>query len=359
VSGPVRLEAVDGDRRVVVEFDAPTSAEAAGFRAMFSAVCAQMFRSARMDRAVDRMVGEAGDREGPTVTTGATSPTTEHVSRSFEVETTFGTPVVEGEPTVVDGPFVPFSSVLVEVPVGAPVGPAPPVLSAVEDLPEEDPAPVLCATPTCPLLEGHDGDCGVSPIAAPPKSEGELTGRDLGAARGGAARGQQKAAEKARRMALFVEAYRMADGSPTERVAAGAKAADLAIRTANRYLREARDAGLIDVPPSGVRPATGDRSATPFRPPVRERATKTARPTVAPLEPGERLTPEQRMDRFVEVFKASALTGDKRVEQAAKAAGLATFSGESYLRRARKLGLLPDPLGAMARAAGPITGGVA
>lgn len=65
------------------------------------------------------------------------------------------------------------------------------------------------------------------------------------------------------------------------------------------------------------------------------------------------------MDRFVETYQSSTLTGDKRVEQAAKAAGLATMSGASYLRQARKAGLLPDPLGSLAAAAGPITGGVA
>lgn len=366
----IRFEAVDGDRRVTVQVPDALAVDP-GARGMFRDVAEQMFRSGRAERARrGRVVGEAGDREGPAgVDPGRTSPTTEHdtghdtaeqtcpvCGRRFvafhrmcdcpgvdepvpfvplRVETTFGTPVVEGEPTHVDGPFVPLfggiegavggGMILVEEPVGPPVQPAPPALASVTSIEpdccghwsgligdfgrvvcfrpaahdgdheddtgehwtdqlaaerqapaEPDPTPVLCSTPTCPLFEGHDGDCHVSPIAArltapadtvaeheaddgvptrriPPTSlrpnreprqvqPGELTGR----ARGGKTSGEKRAAERAERMAKFVAGFRQSNGKTIQdQLRDAAKAAGITVGTASHYLRDAREAGLL------------------------------------------------------------------------------------------------------------------
>lgn len=260
----IRFEAVDGDRRVTVEVPAAADEQAmVGARGLFRDMVEQMFRSGRAERA-RVVVGEAGDREGPTgVDPGRTSPTTVHAP--WVAEATFGTPAVEGQPTHVDGPFIPFGSVLVEEPVGPPVQPAPPTLTVVEDEAQALTAPA-------DTVAEHEADDGEPTVRLPREPQGPPPpiAPDRPPAREPAARLRPnneprpvqptgRAAEAAEKMARFVEAYRMNDTArtATDRLQAAAKAAGISSAHAKNYLTRARKEGLLPSPLDAMTKAAG------------------------------------------------------------------------------------------------------
>lgn len=370
----VRFEAVDGDRRVLFEFPDPATTErAAGHGALFRAVAEQMFRSGRAERAraAGRVVGEAGTGDGPAVeTTRGTSLTTESVFGSTGIAFGPGSRGMGGPhgPVYIEdlgGPTV--------VPVEGPF-PSPQDLGWPAD-PDEtcghwsawhDDGAAIC----CDLPLGHDGEHWS-------RSQGfgwthaEAIDRCISCNREGETCSWHGPEEREAPAAPVLVPDPSREAGDAGR-AAGAAVVSIAVRAAELAAKPATQGPPPPIAPD--RPAIVNRGTEPEAPqgrikPKAERSAPASitppkpaapKPTPAPPAPGERLTPEQRMDRFVETYKAGAgKPADKRVEAAAKAAGLATTSGAAYLRRARELGLIPDPLGGLARSAGPITGGVA
>lgn len=320
----MRFEAVDGDRRVTVEVPAAADEQSmAGARGLFRDMVEQMFRSGRAERA-RVVVGEAGDREGPTgVDPGRTSPTTVHAP--WVAEATFGTPAVEGERTVVDDGMIEGAvggMVLVEEQVGPPVRPAPPTPEVVPAEPAEPGAPCRHSSGWKAFGAGADGTVVLCELPAGHNGlhEGEGAGAPWSTAAG------DKRTAKLKPPADTVAEHEADDAEPTVRLP-----------------RE----------PQGPPPPIA-----PDRPPAREPAARL-RPNnePRPVQPtGRAAEAAEKMARFVEAYRMNdtARTATDRLQAAAKAAGISSAHAKNYLTRARKEGLLPSPLDAMTKAAGPI-----